>query len=60
MGNNTAGIAVDTIFREPIIVGLCSHLRTLECWGERARASWSRFFGLLILITNTKIVMGLV
>jgi len=60
LGSDTAGIAVATIFGELIIVGLCLHLRTWEHWGERTRASWSLFFGLLILIANTEIVVRLV
>ncbi len=60
LGNNTAGVAVATIFGELIMVGLCLHLRTWERWGERAKATLSIFFGVTMLTVASEIVWKLV
>lgn len=60
LGNDTAGVAVATIFAELIIVGLCLHLRTWERWGERARATVSIFFGVTMLAVTSEIVKRLI
>ena len=60
LGNNTAGVAVATIFAELIIVGLCLHLRHWQRWGERARATLSIFFGVTMLTVTSEIIRRLV
>jgi len=59
LGTNTAGVGIAAVLVELIIVGLCLHLRTWQGWGERAKASASLFFGVLILIVDSEIVWRL-
>jgi hypothetical protein len=60
LGSSATTVAVACIFVNLIITGACLHLRaTPKKWSESARARWSIFLGVLILVFNTWIVLTL-
>jgi len=59
LGEWAATFAQAALLLELIITGFCLHLRSLDYLNERARARLSIFFGVLILLIDTGVVLRL-